>query len=198
MKNAKSMPSWTSPRASFSVLPISRVISCASSSFCVSSSSPMRRSSSPRLGIGKANHSGYAAFAASTASSTSDASLHATSPSTSSRSAGLRSSMVRPERAGTHLPPMKFVIASVSLQTLRTEGHVERQREATARAARLLELGHGDDGDVEAPLLELAAHLGRARRHDDGGADHHRVGAELERRVVVEHEQLGHHRLDHL
>ena len=106
MKKAKSMPSCTSPRASLSVLPISRVISRASSSFSRSSARPMRRSRSPRRGMGVAVHSAYAALAAETASATSSASLRATSPRRSVRSAGLRSSMVRPARAGTHCPPM--------------------------------------------------------------------------------------------
>src|SRR5437764_6541275 len=42
-------------------------------------------------------------------------SLLATSPSRSSVSAGLRSSMVRPDRAATHLPPMKFMPSGLLL-----------------------------------------------------------------------------------
>src|SRR5687768_14661828 len=74
----------------------------------------MRRMMSPRFGMGVANQAEYAALAASTASSTSAPSLQATSPSTSSRSAGLRSTIVRPDRAGTQLPPMKFMHGSLA------------------------------------------------------------------------------------
>src|SRR3954451_22295857 len=52
-------------------------------------------------------------------------SLLATSPSRSSVSAGLRSSMVRPDRAATHLPPMKFM---PPFQPFRVSAALDRSR----------------------------------------------------------------------
>ena len=54
MRNAMSMPSWTSPRASARTLPISRVIARASRSLCWAMSAPKRYRISPRFGAGVA------------------------------------------------------------------------------------------------------------------------------------------------
>ena len=71
MRNAMSMPSWTSPRASASTLPISRVIACASRSLCSAMSAPKRYRISPRFGAGVAFQPGVAISAARIAIATS-------------------------------------------------------------------------------------------------------------------------------
>src|SRR5207237_869937 len=84
-----STASWTSPRASAITLPISRVISCATSSLWSISSWPKRKRISPRRGAGKRRHSSNAARAAATARSTSSAPERGKTP-ISSPVAGLR------------------------------------------------------------------------------------------------------------
>src|SRR5437763_564032 len=56
-----SIASWTSPRASAITFPISRVISCASSSLWSTTSWAKRKRISPRLGAGTSRHSSNAA-----------------------------------------------------------------------------------------------------------------------------------------
>ena len=70
---ATSIAVCTSPRVSFKILPISRVIRAASSSFCCSNSKAVRSIISPRSGAGIAAQPGWALTAASTASSISEA-----------------------------------------------------------------------------------------------------------------------------
>src|SRR5690349_13135794 len=103
-----SIASWTSPAASGSTFPISRAISSARSSFWSASSWPKRKRISPRLGAGTSRHSSYAAFAASTARSTSSGPDFGKVPSVSPV-AGTVVSKVSPEAASTHSPPMKFL-----------------------------------------------------------------------------------------
>ena len=100
-----SIASWTSPAASGRTFPISRVISSAISSFCSASRAPKRKSTSPRLGAGTSRHSSYAAFAASTARSTSSGPDRGKTP-IASPLAGLVDSKVSPLAASTHSPPM--------------------------------------------------------------------------------------------
>ena len=99
-----SIASWTSPPASASTLPISRLISSVSSSFCSSSRRAKRKSTLPRSGAGTSRHSSNAAFAASTARSTSAAAERGKLPS-ASPVAGTSDSKVSPEAASVHLPP---------------------------------------------------------------------------------------------
>ncbi len=70
---ATSMATCTSPRVSRKILPISRVISAASSSLCRSRMAAVRSKTSPRSGAGVAAQPGCAFNAAATASSTSTA-----------------------------------------------------------------------------------------------------------------------------
>jgi hypothetical protein len=100
-----SIASWTSPSASGSTFPISRVISCASSSLCSVRSWAKRKSTSPRFGAGTSRHSSYAAFAAATARSTSSGPDFGNLPIVSPF-AGLVDSKVSPDDASTHSPPM--------------------------------------------------------------------------------------------
>ena len=81
-----SMASCTSPRASVSTLPISRVMSCASASLRSSSSSEARRMIAARDGHGVRRQASNASRAAATAASTSAASLRGNTPTTSSLS----------------------------------------------------------------------------------------------------------------
>src|SRR5256885_974952 len=103
-----SIASWTSPAASEITLPISRAITSATSSLCSASSWPKRKRISPRFGAGVRRQSSKAAFAASTARSTSSALERGKTPSVSPV-AGLVVSKVSPEAASTHSPPMKFL-----------------------------------------------------------------------------------------
>ena len=98
----------TSPFASGSVLPSSRVISRATASARASSRLAARYSTSPRFGAGMAAHAGCAARAAATAAATSSADDSGNVPTRSSTSAGLRFSNVRPVAEGTHWPAMRF------------------------------------------------------------------------------------------
>src|SRR5581483_9722385 len=103
-----SIASWTSPRASAITFPISRVISCETSSLWSARSCPKRKRISPRRGAGTRRHSSKAEYAASTARSTSSAPDFGKTP-TSSPVAGLRLSNVWPAAASTHSPPTKFL-----------------------------------------------------------------------------------------
>ena len=58
IRNAMSMPSWTSPRASARTLPISRVIARDRRSLCSAIRAPNRYRISPRLGAGVRRHIG--------------------------------------------------------------------------------------------------------------------------------------------
>src|SRR3990172_10943727 len=102
------MPSWTSPRASASTLPISRVSAWARRSLCWARSAPKAYMISPRLGAGVARQAGSASSAARTAAATSAASDAAKWPIRSRLSAGFLDSNVRPLSAGRHSPPMKL------------------------------------------------------------------------------------------
>src|SRR6476659_2198121 len=133
-----SIASWTSPAASGSTLPISRAISSATSSLCSASSAPKRNRISPRCGAGTSRHSSWAAFAASTARSTSSALDFGKTPSTSPV-AGLFVSKASPETASTHSPPMKFLKVLVAVLAtaetlLRRVGLGERSAGAGAAA----------------------------------------------------------------
>ena len=66
-----SMPRITSPLASENTLPCSRVISSASSSWCLSSSALKLNSTRARLSAGVSDQAGKAALADATASATS-------------------------------------------------------------------------------------------------------------------------------
>src|SRR5262245_56760287 len=103
-----SMASWTSPRASASTLPISRVMSRENGSLYRTSSSAARYRISPRLGAGSARQRGNASRAAATARSTSSGPESAKRPIRSPASAGLRFSNVWPEAAGSKRPAMKL------------------------------------------------------------------------------------------
>ena len=99
----------TSPRASGSVLPSSRVISRATWSARDSRIAAARCRISPRLGAGTAAHAGCAALAASIACRASSASDFWKTPTTSSVSAGLRVSKVAPVCEAVHSPPIRFL-----------------------------------------------------------------------------------------
>jgi hypothetical protein len=71
IRNAMSMPSWTSPRASAMTLPISRLIAWLRRSLCSAISAPKRYRISPRLGAGVRLHIGQAVSAALIAIATS-------------------------------------------------------------------------------------------------------------------------------
>src|SRR5919204_6726247 len=86
-------------------LPTFRDSSSASSSACSSIRSASFSSSSARSAGVESSHAGSAAFAAATARSTSSAPQRGTSAITSSV-AGLMTSIVSPEAASTHSPPM--------------------------------------------------------------------------------------------
>ncbi len=105
---AMSMPSWTSPRASVRTLPISRVMSWASSSFLSSRILPARAKISALAGTGVRAHSGWAASAAWTASSMSRAPPLAKCPTTSARRAGLTESKVCSPWASRHSPATRL------------------------------------------------------------------------------------------
>ncbi len=70
---------------------------------------------SPRLGAGIRLQAGNARFAAETASSTSAGPEAGKTPTTSSWFAGLVLVKVAPERASTHLPPirLRYVVVAV-------------------------------------------------------------------------------------
>jgi hypothetical protein len=87
------------------------------------------------------DHASYACAAAVTASSTSTASLDGTSASVSPV-AGLRTASVRPLRAGTHLPPMKFSWGITRSSCRRVAGIV----------ARSLREGEADPRNADASL----------------------------------------------
>ena len=106
IRNAMSIPSWTSPRASARTLPISRVIARASRSLCSAIRAPKRYRSSPRLGAGVACHAGSACSAARIAIATSGAEPAWKRPTTSRMSAGLTLSKVAPDTPSTHRPAM--------------------------------------------------------------------------------------------
>ena len=108
IRNAMSIPSWTSPRASASTLPISRVIARASRSLCWAISAPNAYSSSPRFGAGVRSHIGWAVSAARMAIATSAAVPCWNRPIRSWRSAGLRLSNVVREVDSHHSPAMKW------------------------------------------------------------------------------------------
>ena len=73
IRNAISMASWTSPRASSRTLPISAVMADARRSLCCASSAPKAYRISPRRGAGVARQPGKAVSAARTAAATSAA-----------------------------------------------------------------------------------------------------------------------------
>ena len=101
-----SPPYVTSPRASASVLPISRLISRARSSARAVTRSNARRRISPRSRGAVSAHSGCAATAASSAALASSTVPSATSVRTEP-SAGSITSKRPPPEAGRHSPPMK-------------------------------------------------------------------------------------------
>src|ERR1017187_2075589 len=103
------MASWTSPRVSFSTLPISRVMSRAWSSLRSIRISAARKTISARRGAGTRRHLANARLAASTAASTSALFDRWKVATTSRVSAGLRSSKVRPLTDSTHSPSIKFL-----------------------------------------------------------------------------------------
>ncbi len=107
IRNAMSMPSWTSPRASAMTLPISRVMARASRSLCSAMSAPKAYRISPRFGAGVRRHIGSAVSAAFVAIATSAAVPCWKRPMTSRRSAGLRLSNVPPPTESIHSPAMK-------------------------------------------------------------------------------------------
>ena len=100
-----SIASWTSPPASAFTFPISCVIRSVSAAFSRSSTRASWKRISPRFGAGTRRHSSNAAFAASTARSTSSAPDFGKTPIVSP-SAGLALSKVSPEAASIHSPPM--------------------------------------------------------------------------------------------
>src|SRR6185436_18743479 len=114
IRNAISMPSWTSPRASDRTLPISRVIARASRSLCWAMSAPNAYRISPRLGAGVRPHIGNAVSAALIAIATSALVPCWKRPTTSRVSAGLRLSNVAPEVESHHSPAMKWRKVGVS------------------------------------------------------------------------------------
>ena len=118
IRNAMSMASWTSPRASSRTLPISRVMWRAMRSLCSASRAAKRYRISPRRGAGVARHAGNARPAAATAAATSDASEAANVPTTSRSSAGLREMNVPPRSAGRHSPSMKSPVNGTSVSVL--------------------------------------------------------------------------------
>src|SRR6266478_3708925 len=99
---------WTSPSASFSVLPSSRVIKRASSSFCCSISSAALAMARLRTGAGVSRQAEYAARAAATASRVSSRVESGAKPTISSRFAGLRRSDTRAAEDSTQRPLMKL------------------------------------------------------------------------------------------
>src|SRR5258708_2240746 len=90
MNSRMLMDFWTSPSASFSVLPSSRVIKRASSSFCCSINAAAFAITRLRTGAGVSRQAGNAARAADTASRVSSRVESGAKPITSSRSAGFR------------------------------------------------------------------------------------------------------------
>ncbi len=72
-----SIISWTSPRPSCAILPVSSVTSAPSASFSLRSSSPSSRTSSPRRGAGTSRQRSKAALARATAASVPAASVRA-------------------------------------------------------------------------------------------------------------------------
>ena len=106
IRNAMSMPSWTSPRASEITLPISRVMARARRSLCSAISAPKRYRISPRLGAGVAAQPGPASSAARIAIATSAAVPAGNRPTTSRVSAGLTLSNVSPVTPSTQRPAM--------------------------------------------------------------------------------------------
>jgi drug/metabolite transporter (DMT)-like permease len=73
----------------------------------------------------------------------------------------------------------------------RVDHEVERVGQAPHRATTLVELGYVDDGHVEPARGQLGADPRRARRHDDGPADHDGVRAESQRLLLGEDDRLG-------
>ena len=106
IRNAMSMPSWTSPRASARTLPISRVIARERRSLCSAMSAPKAYRISPRFGAGVRCHIGRAVSAALTAIATSALVPCWNRPMTSRVSAGLRLSKVAPLVDSHHSPAM--------------------------------------------------------------------------------------------
>src|SRR5579875_2335565 len=103
----------TSPSASFSALPSSRVSVRASSSFFASMMRTARNRILPRSGAGVSRHAGKAALAAPMASRISSRGESGTMATTSSVWAGLRRSKNLVARDSTHFPPIKFLHAVV-------------------------------------------------------------------------------------
>ena len=108
IRNAMSMPSWTSPRASSRTLPISAVMWRASRSLCSDRSAPKRYRISPRRGAGVRFQAPSASSAARMAAATSEASDAAWLPMRIRSSAGSRDSKVIPEFGAHHSPPMRL------------------------------------------------------------------------------------------
>src|SRR6058998_3847931 len=102
-----SIASCTSPLASASTFPISRVTVRARVSLSRISRSATRKRISPRRGAGMRRHPSKASVAAFIASSMSSG-PESTHRPTTSPVAGSRLSKVRPEWAPTHLPPISF------------------------------------------------------------------------------------------
>src|SRR5713226_7415953 len=128
-----SIASCTSPPASASTFPISRLISSVSSCLSRSRSWAKRRRSVPRSGAGTSRQCVKASFAAATARSTSSAADRGNVPRTSPV-AGTTDSKVRPLAASTHSPPTKFLNCRTA--TLATRGSLVRG------ASEACELGH--------------------------------------------------------
>src|SRR5215218_7618749 len=154
-----SIASWTSPAASATTLPISRAISSATSSLRSARSWPKRKRISPRLGAGVRRQSSNAAFAASTALSTSSAPERGKTPSTSPV-AGLAVSKVSPEAASTHSPPMKFLkvlVAAVATAAILVSGVGAGERARSAGPAAVADLALPALVSARAPVVALAA-----------------------------------------
>ncbi len=135
-----SIASWTSPPASASTFPISWLMRSVSSALCSVRSCAKRKMISPRRGAGTRRQLSKAAFAASTARSTSSGPDLGKAPIVLPF-AGFVLSKVSPEAASTHSPSMKFlyVLVPKSVMWLSLVAAVPRSNQPTTRNERALE-----------------------------------------------------------
>src|SRR5215211_387804 len=186
-----SIASWTSPAASGNTFPISRAISSASSSLWSASSRPKRKRVSPRRGAGTSRQSSYAAFAASTARSTSSTPERGKTPSTSPL-AGLVVSKVSREAASTHSPPMKFLNVLTAVATAAILDGGRHPLEVVPVPGRL-EAGACGSADREQQRAVLGGHgrppHGGIRDRDEAHRRHlARLAVERERHRSLDHD----------
>src|SRR5581483_4814872 len=170
-KRRLSAENGISSREAISGLPTFRDSSCASSSaFSSSTSASLWRSSDRSFGVAS-SHAGSALAAASTARSTSSAPHRGTSAIVSPV-AGLITSIVSPEAASTHSPPMKHLYVSVVVLIGPSYGRPVRENVSYSRyLCRLDRLG---DLRRTPPQHARVAHQSLREQDRDRRQDDHR------------------------